>query len=320
MPNNQVLKMLAAGTGGLSLLLSGCGGGDGDIGPADLVQSAAPRCTQSMVIDSELASTQVALTRLHELVELASISPDDGNGNNPASPTSFEIAGTCGGWMLFEPIADLGIEGQTDYQLDLQDYCVDSPDGDVTFLGQVRSSELAEATEEGLRASRLESDFSNVRVSQGNDAVIASMTSGITEYGLPTEGRPLPATQAAPDRLNIGHLSARQESTGRTDEITSFNADRWNDGEELQAMLIKSGRYLHGKSGDRFNMASASGRPLIVDPDNGEWLSGVVQLSSKNNPTVELRPNGNEGEVLMVVPGNAAGSIAGCGVIDKLGS
>ena len=302
------------------MLLSGCGDGDGDISPADLVQNAAPRCTQSMVIDSELASTQVALTRLHELVELASISPDDGNGSDAGSPTSFNIAGPCGGWMYFEPIADLGIEGQTDYQLDLQDYCVDSPDGDVTFLGQVRSSELAEATEQGVLISRLESDFNNIRVSQGNDAVIASMTSAVTEYGAPTEGRPLPATKAAPDRLNIAHMSARQESTGRTDEISSFHADRWDNEEELQAMLIKSGRYLHGKSGDRFNMASASGRPLIVDPDNGQWLSGVVRLSSKNNPTVELRPNGNDGEVLMVVPGNAAGSIAGCGVIDKLGS
>lgn len=292
-------------------VLTACGGGD--VGPGDFVYGAAPRCTKTMVVDSELANTQVALTRLHELVSLASISPDGADSEDALR--QFDIAGDCGGWIYFTP-EENGDSATTDYALDLQAYCTPSADGPIYFTGQISSTELLQVTAEGSMASELLTDFSGLQAHQGDRSFVVSMADGRTVYGNPTSGRPQPAVEASPDQVSIGVLVVNDESAGITDQVSGLQGRRW-DQDGVSALLVDAGEYLHGQSGDTFALSTKQS-PLQVDPDSGDWLSGTLVLRSSNNPLVEVRPSGNPGEYLAVVPGNKGGDLAGCNVVDKL--
>lgn len=299
--------------------LSACGG-DGDLGPQDLVTAVAPRCARTTVIDNDLAYTQLALTRLHELVSLASISPSGAEGDPDTGDAlqPFDIGGDCGGWIYFTPQPGTS-ELTVDYQLDMQAYCMNSADGDIVFNGLVSSQELARLADAGEpEVYELHTNFTGLEARQGQQLFSVSMTDGKTVYGVPTSGRPLPSTAANPDLLTIGALVVNHESAGIVDRITQLKATRWVAG-ELDALLVKNGTYRHGQSGDVFQLAN-NGAPLLVDDTTGVWRSGTLKLLSANNPPVEVRPTGNTGEYIAVVPGNASGELMGCEVIDKLGA
>lgn len=292
-------------------ILTGCGGGD--VGPGEFAYGSAPRCTRTMVIDSELANTQVALTRLHELVSLASISPDGADGDDALR--QFDIAGDCGGWIYFTPEESVA-GGATDYALDLQAYCMPSAEGPITFTGQISSTELAQVTEDGSVASELLTDFTGLQAHQGSKSFVVSMSDGRTVYGNPSSGRPQPADESSPDQVSIGVLVVNDESAGIVDQVSALQGRSW-DQDGVSSLLVDAGNYLHGQSGDLFSL-STKREPLQVDPESGDWLSGTLVLTSSNNPPVEVRPSGTAGEYLAVVPGNRAGDLAGCSVVDKL--
>lgn len=293
-------------------VLTACGGGD--VGPGEFAYGSAPRCTRTMTIDSELANTQVALTRLHELVKLASISPEGTGGDDALM--QFDIAGECGGWIYFTP-EENGDGAATNYTLDLQGYCMPSAEGPISFTGEISSTELAQGTDDDSMTSELLTDFSGLQAHQGNKSFVVSMTDGRTVYGNPTSGRPQPADETSPDQLSIGVLVVNDESAGITDQISGLEGRRW-DQDGISALLVDAGDYLHGQSGDEFALSTKQPQPLQVDPESGDWLSGTLVLRSSNNPLVEVRPSSTAGEYLAVVPGNKAGDLAGCSVVDKL--
>lgn len=311
----KLLGSIAA-TGTLSLVLSACGGDDGDQGATDFVLAHTPRCTKTTHVDSELLNTQVALTRLHELIELASISPEEENQTAEQEIKGFDVAGPCGGWVYFTPT-----EGEeplaTDYDLDLQAYCIDSPEGDMYFTGQVSSTELAKVTEEGTLISELHTNFDNLEGRQGDEIFRVSMTGGRTVYGKPTTERPLSPTRSSPDKVTINKVKVNHESAGITDKVSDLEGKRW-DVTTGEAFAIQAGEYLHGESGDRYQLSSVTA-PLVVDPETGEWLDGVLNLNSASNPLVQIKPAEKTGDYLMVVPGNQVGG-NDCEVIDKLSS
>lgn len=285
---------------------------EGDLGRDDLVAAVAPRCARSTIIDSDLSRTQLALTRLHELVELASISPEGGNSDNLQA---FDIAGDCGGWIYFTPQAS-DDPLVTDYQLDMQEYCVASADGDLRFTGLVSSQELSQMTEQGQLVSELHTNFSQLIATQGQDIFRVSMTDGRTIYGQPTSGRPLPAQADSPDRVGIGSLLVNHETAGITDKLFNLTVRRWTT-QALDALLVTGGQYVHGQSGDRFNVTN-NGEAILVNQETGEWEKGTLRLLSDNNPPVEIRPTGNQGEYVAVVPANATGEMLRCDVVNKL--
>ena len=142
------------------------------------------------------------------------------------------------------------------------------------------------------------------------------MTDGRTIYGQPTSGRPLPAQVDSPDRVSIGALLVNHESAGITDKLFNLTAKSWA-GQPLDALLVTGGLYVHGQSGDRFNVTN-NGAAILVNQETGEWEKGTLRLLSDNNPPVEIRPTGNQGEYVAVVPANATGEMLRCDVVDKL--
>src|SRR5690606_31653650 len=201
--------------------------------------------------DSDLSRTQLALTRLHELVELASISPE---GENSDGLQAFDIAGDCGGWIFFTPQAgdDPLI---TDYQLNMQEYCVTSAEGEMRFTGLVSSQELSQMTGQEQLVSELRTNFSQLLATQGQDVFRISMTDGRTIYGQPTSGRPLPTDANSPDRVSIGSMLVNHETAGITDKLFNLTVRRWTT-QALDALLVTGGQYVHGQSGDRFNVTN----------------------------------------------------------------
>ncbi|MDF1628760.1 MAG: hypothetical protein P1U78_03095 [Alcanivoracaceae bacterium] len=291
--------------------LAGCGGGD--VGPGDFAYGSAPRCAKTLLVDDGLTNTQLALTRLNELINLASISPEGGDATESGDLYQFDIAGQCGGWVYFTPLEGSDAE-RTDYDLDMQEYCMSSPQGDIRFSGQIRASEL---TSMGM-PSELLTEFSGLQANSAEDSFVVSMTGGRTVYGRPDAGRPLAPSADAPDQVSIGELVVNHQTDGITDTVQALQAERWEQ-DGLVITRVEDGRYVQNSSGDVFDLSTPA-EPLQVDPESGEWLAGVLVLSSDDYPDVQVRPTGNPGEYTAVVPANAAGERLGCGVVDGLGS
>ena len=296
---------------GVSMVLAGCGGGD--VGPGEFAYGTAPRCAKTLLVEDGLSHTQLALTRLHELINLASISPQTGEQSSSGELYQFDIAGQCGGWVYFTP-QDGSDGATTDYQLELQEYCMNSSDGDIRFSGQILASELATL---GM-ATELRTSFSGLRANTAADAFVVSMEEGRTLYGKPAEGRPLPPDASAPDQVSMGQLVVNHETRGIVDTVEQLQTERWEQ-DGLVMTTVKSGRYLQNSSGDEFDLSTGK-QPLQVDPETGEWLAGTLVLSSDQHPDVHVRPTGNPGEYTAVVPANAVGERLGCGVVDGLSS
>jgi hypothetical protein len=291
--------------------LAGCGGGD--VGPGDFAYGTSPRCARTLLVDDGLTNTQLALTRLHELINLASISPEGGDSTDSGELYQFDIAGQCGGWVYFTPQQGDDAE-RTDYDLDMQEYCMSSPEGDIRFSGQIRASEVASM---GMTRELL-TEFSGLQANSDEDSFVVSMTGGRTVYGRPDAGRPLAPNAASPDQVSIGELVVNHQTDGIIDTVQTLQAERWEE-DGLVITRVKNGRYLQNSSGDVFDLSTPK-QPLQVDPESGEWLAGVLVLSAKGKPDVQVRPTGNPGEYAAVVPANAAGERLGCGVVDDLGS
>lgn len=291
--------------------LAGCGGGD--LTPSEYLYGAAPRCAKVLLVDDGLSSTQLALTRLHELINLASISPEGSDSAESGELYQFDIAGQCGGWVYFTPQEGSDAE-RTDYDLDMQEYCMSSPEGDIRFSGQIRASELASM---GM-PSELLTEFSGLQANSDEDSFVISMTGGSTVYGRPDAGRPLVADVDAPDKVRIGELVVNHQTDGITDTVKGLQAERWEQ-DGLVMTRVNDGRYVQNSSGDVFDLSTPK-QPLQVDAESGEWLAGALVLSSNGNPDVQVRPTGNAGEYTAVVPANSAGERFGCEVVDGLGS
>lgn len=309
-------KMLAIAA---TMTLASCGGGD--VGPSEFVYGSAPRCAKTLLVEDGLSHTQLALTKLHELINLASISPastEETDGPEQAESGQlyeFDIEGQCGGWVLFTPLDGDATDG-TDYKLELENYCMPSAEGDISFSGQIYASELAEM---GV-ASELQTQFTDLQAVQGDQSFVISMSDARTVYGRTSTGRPLAPQADSPDQIAIGQLVVNHQTAKGiiTDSVEALQSERWEE-DGLVITRVKDGRYLQNSTGDVFDLSTPK-QPLQVDAESGEWLAGVLVLSSKGRPDVHVRPTGKAGEYTAVVPANTAGERLGCGVVDNLSS
>lgn len=286
--------------------LAACGGGD--VSPGDFAAALVPRCTTSIVVDDQLAQTQVALTKLGELVSLAT---DDSSG----APQPFSAEGDCGGWVFFTPQPGTDIL-TTDYDVDMQDYCVTTAEENLRFNGQLGAQEISRETEQGTLVSELHTSFTDLYTYQGEEIFRLSLEGGKVIYGRPTESRPLPPTSVSPDVVTITRFMISQESAGITNYLNDFSGKRWEE-DGLNTLLVTGGRYTYGYSGATFRLDSDS-TPLLFDPSTGEWLEGTLILLSDKYPRTEITPTDTPGEYQLVVPASPGGSEADCGVAEAI--
>ena len=302
-------------------VLSGCGGGGGGGGSGGKLATVDQAWAQKAVADvadrvpgcegdqaRAASALRSGISQLSELVKIVSIQPNDEEMRQKRVLKNYQISGQCGGVVHVD---SEHANGNTDYSLDFQQYCVDAEGGPSRLQGEIESTEVGNPTNSGPRISEVRTSVPGLEVAYGSDTTVITVDGYKTQFGVPATWSPGVPTESSPDKTTVKRVKIGYKSQGTTDEISNLSLERWGNSASA-SVEVKAGRYTIGETNEQLELGTAAGEPMQVNIDSTTWVGGALELRGADDTVMEVRPSGTRGQYVATVNGEPASDDLDC--------
>jgi hypothetical protein len=256
----------------------------------DEIDESLPTCS-SMDDGTPTRAMRSTMDQLQPFVRAARLL----SGSKGRMPQLLPMAGvgssgSCGGSLDVE--FDHG-NGDTDYVLTFNQYCVSSNDGDVVLNGTVEAFEDGTPSDTGPVVDSLELETDGeVEIVHNGETMLATVRGARTEYGLPAAGGPQPPTAENPNVTTIRGASAVfVDHDNREDYVRDMRVER--TGGTTATVTILEGET--GTTGvGRVDIRTAANDPLVIDMVGAQITSGTVELLGADDTIMTMQPSSTQ--------------------------
>ena len=220
-----------------------------------------------------------------------------------------EFAGNCGGTLN---LSDVHANGVTTYTYTFNNFCsVDdsvSPPEQSKVNGTMTAREIGTPSANGPIVSSMEASANQLTLIAKGETTELTMNKATLTYGVPAAWDPGDATATNPDRVRIDQATVRFVNQNRTHKIANFSASTYESGGD-NVLNISSGTYTTTTHG---YLNLTTGQPIIMN-ENGDWVSGSLNLVGSDGNTVVVTPSSSANGVMNVaLNGTALGASLDC--------
>lgn len=247
-----------------------------------LIDADVPGCHAAPTDAAARTAMRAGGARLRDLVEAMRLVARARGESSGVTTYAGGIGtnGPCGGNVVVDYLHESGV---TDYEVDLDAFCLDTEDGPVVLDGKLVGKETGTPSDFGPVISKFEvSSDGALEVTHAGETTRVTITDAKTEYGVPSEFEPGFPTEQAPDRTTIASVSAVFPS-GRESFLRKLEIER-SGGIEMVIRVVEGEL---GTEGEGYvEVQTVEGEPIESLYNDGAVSGGAVQLTGRGGVVV----------------------------------
>lgn len=248
------------------------------------VEALVPQCHSTGAAAMARTSAQQVSQMLGLLDVLGLMTPQ--GELVPRTIAGVGASGSCGGTLT---VSSEHGSGNTAYTVDLASFCVSSAEGDITYDGRLKATQIGNSSPDGPIVSALDAQTEGpLAVTNGATSLSVEVSGLHVDYGNPLPWNPGYPDAANPDQIRLGEARMDWNNGERVDFVRNVKAERPTG--SPATLHITEGQV--GTVGEGMvTINTPADDPLVANVGSLPAISGSVELHGADDTVVVVTPS-----------------------------